>query len=235
MRFRSAFFYDVKLQFRHGFYSAYLIISMIYIILLHALPLEYRQPVDIMLTFSDPGVLGFFFVGGLVLLEKGQNIHDSLFVTPYKPEEYILSKTLTLTTLSILTCSVIHLSAFGFNTNLILYLLGVAMTSFFFTLIGIGLAVRCKTINEFFIKSMVYTSILILPILEILGVWNSPIFYGLPAKASLLLIGSAFTSLSLGELTYAVISLAIWCVIAYIWTRNSFRRYIILKIGGGQN
>ncbi|WP_422658829.1 ABC transporter permease [Paenibacillus sp. EC2-1] len=235
MRLQAAFFYDVKLQFRHGFYYAYLIISTIYIMVLHALPQEFRQTADIILTFSDPGVLGFFFVGGLVLLEKGQNIHDNLFVTPYKPEEYILSKTLSLTALSILTCSVIHLSTFGFHTNLFLYLLGVAMTSFFFTLIGMGLSARCKTINQFFIKSMLYTSILILPLLETIGLWNSPLFYILPAKGSLLLIRSAFTNLSLGELTYAVISLAVWCVVAYFWTRNSIRRYIILKIGGGQN
>ncbi|TXK85115.1 ABC transporter permease [Paenibacillus sp. N3.4] len=234
MRFAAAFAFDIKLQFRHGFYYAYALISAAYALLLHLLPEAYRESVDVVLTFSDPSMLGFFFIGGLVLLEKGQDIHDSLFVTPYKPSEYIFSKTLSLTFLSLLTSYAVHVSTFGFNTNPLLFLASVALTSMFFTLIGLGVAVRCKTINGFFFASSVYTIVFVLPVFETVGLWRSPLFTILPAKASLLLLGSAFQPIKVEEIIYSLCLLLAWCGLAYIWTRHSFRTFIILKIGGAR-
>lgn len=233
MRLRSAFLYDVKLQFRHGFYYAYMLISAAYIILLNLLPINIRETVDIILTFSDPSVLGFFFIGGLVLLEKGQNIYDNLFVTPYTAKEYLLSKTLSLTLLSVITSLIIHLSAFGFETNLLLFALGVTQSSTFFTMLGLGVAVRCQTLNGFFFLSTVSTFIFVVPIIEVIGLWSSPLFYFIPAKASLLLIGSAFEPLTTADVIYAVGVLLAWNGAAFVFAKTSFQRYIILKIGGG--
>ncbi|WP_442604002.1 fluoroquinolone export ABC transporter permease subunit [Paenibacillus sp. KN14-4R] len=233
MRLRSALIYDIKLQFRHGFYYAYVLISAFYIGLLHVLPADYKEIVEVMITFSDPSMLGFFFIGGLVLLEKGQNIHDNLFVTPYKPEEYLISKTLSLTLLSVVTSYVVYVSSFGFGTNPLLFLASVMLTSIIFTLIGLGVAVRCKTINGFFVTSSLYSFVLILPVLETVGLWSTPLFTILPAKASLLLLGSAFHTISTAEIIYSFCMLLAWCGIAFVWTRYSFRKFIVLKIGGG--
>ncbi|CAH0119327.1 Fluoroquinolones export permease protein [Paenibacillus sp. CECT 9249] len=231
MRLASAFVYDMKLQFRHGFYYAYLFISAAYIVLLRLMPREYKETASILITFSDPSVLGFFFIGGLVLLEKGQNVYDNLFVTPYRPAEYIVSKTLSLTLLSVVTSYAVHVGAFGFHTNLLLYVTGVALTSFFFTLIGMGLAVRCQTLNGFFFMSTLYTFVFVLPLFETVDVWTSPLFAVLPAKASLLLLGTAFSPLDWRELAYGLLLLAGWNAIAFLWTWHSFRKFIILKIG----
>jgi fluoroquinolone transport system permease protein len=225
--------YDMKLQIRHGFYYAYMLIAAAYIVLLRSLPLDIRETVGTVITFSDPSVLGFFFIGGLVLLEKGQNIYDNLFVTPYKPEEYILSKTLSLTLLSVVTSCIIHLSAFGLHPDLFLFLLGVTMTSVFFTLLGLGLAVRCQTLNGFFLMSTVYTFVFVIPLVEVVGVWTTPLFYFIPAKASLMMIQSPFNPLGTGQMIYAIGTLTAWIGIAWMWTRVSFRKFITLQMGGG--
>lgn len=233
MRLLSAFRYDVLLQFRHGFYYAYALIATSYMILLQLLPNSYLEKTSVLLTFSDPSMLGFFFIGGLVLLEKGQSIHDSLFVTPYTPNEYILSKTLSLTLLSVTTSWIIHISAFGFDTNAAWLLIGVALTSVFFTLIGLGVAVRVKTLNGFFLLSSAATFVFLLPALDTVSLGSSPLFAVLPTYGSLLLIGSPFTSPSISRILYSMVLLLAWTGLAYLWTRKSFYRYIVYKIGEG--
>ncbi|MFB6497146.1 fluoroquinolone export ABC transporter permease subunit [Bacillus haynesii] len=233
MRILSAISHDIKLQFKHGFYYAYLLISTVYIAVLQFLPIEYREAANIALTFSDPSVLGFFFIGGLVLLEKGQNIHDSLFVTPLSASEYILSKTASLSVLSLGSSIFIHSSVFGFGTHSGLFACGVLFTSFFFTMIGLGLAVRCETLNGFFFLSSLSTFVFVLPLFEAAGIWSSPLFYALPSKASFMLLGSAFTDLQQWELIYAISILLLWNGAAYLWARHSLQTFITLKLGGG--
>jgi len=233
MRLAAAFRYDVLLQFRHGFYYAYALVAMAYIVLMQLLPESYLEKTNILLTFSDPSMLGFFFIGGLVLLEKGQGIHDSLFVTPYTPEEYIWSKTLSLTVLSVATSWIIHASAFGFGTNPVWLLTGVAMTSVFFTFIGLGVAVRVKTINGFFFLSTLATLPFMLPVLETAGIWSSPLLAVLPTYGSLLFIGSPFSAPSAAQLLYSAVLLLAWIGLAYGWTRNSVYRFLVYKIGEG--
>ncbi|MFO6495734.1 MULTISPECIES: fluoroquinolone export ABC transporter permease subunit [Bacillus] len=230
----SAFRHDVKLQAKHGFYYAYLLISAAYIVFLQFLPKGHQESVNVVLTFSDPSVLGFFFIGGLVLLEKGQNILDSLFVTPLRPEEYILSKTASLSLLSLVSSYLIHSSVFGFGTNAVLFLSGVLLTSFFFTQIGLGLAVRCVTLNGFFFLSTLCTLVFILPLFETVGLWKSPLFYLLPSKASLLLLEAAFHPLGKWELAYCLFLLLLWNGAAFLWTRHSVRTFITFKLGGGE-
>ncbi|MCU0397747.1 MAG: hypothetical protein MUC73_06555, partial [Cyclobacteriaceae bacterium] len=51
----------------------------------------------ILVIFNDPALLGFLFVGVLVLFEKNENTLDALAVTPIKISNYILSKSISLT------------------------------------------------------------------------------------------------------------------------------------------
>ncbi|PAQ13498.1 ABC transporter permease [Bacillaceae bacterium SAOS 7] len=231
MRLTSALFYDVKLQFRHGLYIAYFLISHFYILLLFQLPASYRETANVLLTFSDPSMLGFFFIGGLVLLEKGQHIHDPLFVTPYKPEEYILSKTMSLMILSVVSSLYIHIVTFGFSSSLFLFTLGVLLTSMIFTLLGLAVAIRCETVNQFFLRSVIYTVVFCLPLLSYVGIWDANWMIWLPTHASLLLLRSVFEPISVSTILYCVVTLSGWLAFSFWLARQSFYQSIILKIG----
>lgn len=232
MRLTAAIAYDIKLQFRHGFYYAYLVISLFYMALLQLLPSSAREMANILLTFTDPSMLGFFFIGGLVLLEKGQDIHNTLFVTPYKPEEYIFSKTLSLTLLSALSSYMIHVSQFGFTTKPLLLMLGVVMTSIFFTLAGMGVAFRCRSLNGFFFLSTLVALVFVLPLSDYLQIWSTPLYHLLPTQASLLLLRSVFEPIPPLQWIYAILLLAGWSGLAFLWARYSFRKFIMLQMGG---
>ena len=96
MRFTSALKYDLKFQIRHGFYYAYAFVVTFYLIALLNIPLGIREWVTTLVIFSDTSVLGFFFVGSIILLERGQGTLNTLFVTPIRLHEFLLSKSLSL-------------------------------------------------------------------------------------------------------------------------------------------
>ncbi|MBN3522454.1 ABC transporter permease [Paenibacillus apiarius] len=225
-RFFGSWRQDMKLQFRHHFYSAYLLISIAYIILLRMLPDTYQADLNVLLTFSDPSMLGFFFIGGLILLEKGQHIHDNLFVTPYSPASYIWSKTLSLTCLSLISSLFIHMSTFGIHQRIGVFIAGVALTAVFFTLVGLGVAVRCHTVNGFFFSSVLYSTILVLPVLETMQVYSSKLFLLFPATGSLLLLTSVFKPISGADTSYAIACLLIWIGIAFYWAHSSMQSFL---------
>ncbi|SMF89727.1 fluoroquinolone transport system permease protein [Paenibacillus uliginis N3/975] len=214
---------DIKLQLRHHFYTAYLLISLAYLILLNMIPENQQAMWSILLTFSDPSMLGYFFIGGLILLEKGQHIHDNLFVTPYPLGAYIWSKTLSLTCLSLMSSLAIHIGTFGLHRNMIILIIAVMLTSVFFTLVGLGVAVRCHTMNGFFFSSILVSTILVLPVLDTLHIFSSKVFLFFPAGASLLLLQSVFEPVQTIDIVFAVIIMLSWIGIAFIWAHRSLQ------------
>ncbi|MDU5144180.1 MAG: ABC transporter permease [Paenibacillus dendritiformis] len=224
-RFRHALAGDIRLQVRHQFYTAYALVSTVYIVLLHQLPAGYRATANLLLTFSDPSMLGFFFIGGLVLLEKGQDIHEALFATPHSPFAYIGSKLLSLMLLSLGSSLLIHVSTFGFHRGLGWFLIGVALTSAFFTLAGLGLAARCRTMNGFFFCSVPLCVFFTLPAGEVLGLYEGGLLRALPAAGSLLMLQSAFRPVPDGELLLGAACLMVWIGAAYAWAFRSLQLF----------
>ncbi|MDF2893132.1 MAG: putative transporter permease [Clostridia bacterium] len=233
MRILQAVKYDIKFQFRHGFYYAYLLLTILYIFAFRLMPIDAARYAATVIVFSDPAVMGFFFIGGIVLLEKGQNIYQSLFVTPLRVHEYLIAKAVSLTLLSTITSFAIIVLSFGRVENPLIFLLGVVFTSVLFTLIGFTLAVRCKNINQYIIISPLYTIIFMLPMLEYFGLTKSWLFNLLPAKPSLILIKAAFYNITFADTAFGIIALLIWCVISYVWAKDWFYKYIVLRAGDG--
>ena len=232
MRIIRAIQYDLLFQFRHGFYYAYGLVTVLYIVLLRLIPPVSREFVTTFIIFSDPAVLGAFFIGGIILLEKGQRVLQHLFITPITIEEYILAKTISLTTLALISSLAIVIVTFGYKFNAVLLIIAVSLSSVFFTLAGMLLAVRVKTVNEYLFKSPVYFTALFLPLLALLNIYKTPVFYIFPTNAALILTKAAFNHLPLIEITFAIIILLIWVILAFILAKGQIRKYIISKNGG---
>lgn len=235
-RLLSAMLFEVRLQARQGFYAAYVLISAFYIIILRLIPEgDMKTTAHALITFSDPSMLGFYFVGGLVLLEKNQRILDPLMVTPLTLDEYMLSKVVSLAALSMASGAVIRFGALGFEGEWFGFLAGLFFTSVFFTLFGLGVAVRCHGVNQYFIKSTFAALVFTLPILDALNIWSTPLFYAFPSNASLLLIESSFFPLSAWEYVYSLSAITVWIAAAYVWARKSFHQFVVLKISDGRD
>ena len=103
--------WDMRLQFKHGFYLLYLILTVIYLVVLSALPEGWRENAAVILIFSDPAAMGLFFMGAIILFEKSQSVHRALAVSPLSAGGYILSKVLSLGIISVLVAAVLAMGA----------------------------------------------------------------------------------------------------------------------------
>ncbi|WP_163579376.1 hypothetical protein [Gracilibacillus saliphilus] len=224
--------YDVLSQFRYGFYYAYIAILILYYALLSNLPTELRNDMEVLIIFSDPSAVGYFIIGGIILLEIDQNTLENLFVTPVRIYEYIFSKVISLTFLAVIITLIIVLTTWEGQLHLFTLLLGVILTSIFFTLLGLTAAVYSNSINEYLLKAPLIVSVFYLPVLEYLDIYAHPLFNLIPGKASLVLLEAGFEEINPLAMFYAIGTLSVWIVLAYLLAHRSFYRRIILRIGG---
>jgi fluoroquinolone transport system permease protein len=95
-RFLSAFRSDVRYQWRYGFYFVYAFLIACFVAIIRVLPEGWRQTALVAALLGDPALLGFFFIGGILQLERGEGLLDALFASPLRPAEYLVSKAASL-------------------------------------------------------------------------------------------------------------------------------------------
>jgi fluoroquinolone transport system permease protein len=162
-RVGSAFVTDMRFQWKQGFFIIYLIVSFFYLLILSQLPhfiIDYALPI---IVFSDPSVLGLFFIGGMVLLEKEQGVLQMLVVTPLTIKEYVLSKVLALTLVALMAGILITAVAAYNPVDYFTLIIGIILTSVFFTLLGFIISTKAKNLNAFFLHMMPWTALLMVP------------------------------------------------------------------------
>jgi fluoroquinolone transport system permease protein len=218
---------DARLQWRQGFYAAYVLLTTLYILALRLMPSRWYPRIVPFLVFSDPAVFGFFAAGALVILERDDGMMQTLFVTPLGIGEYVAAKVLSLTTLAVVTSLAIAAGAVGTDFDILLLAIGVALTAVLLIQIGLALAARFATINRFMLGGSAATFILAAPLLAFSGLVGSSWVVVLPTHASLVLIGGAFAEREPGIV--AVASSIVWLlacnVAAFLWTRRWIARY----------
>ena len=220
---------EITLQWRQGFWLVYFIFSAIYVAVLLNLPEKNRLLVSLILILSDTTMLGLIFIGALVLLEKQQAVIQSLFVTPLEPSRYIWSKTLSLSLIAICMSMLVYLPAWTFNTYTLLLLTCITVTAGTFVMLGLGLAARIETINQYFGLLMGVSMLLILPVVPYMLLDQHPIFLFLPYVASLDLMLGALNPLPFWRILLDAILLVAWGYLAYSYALRRVKRYLVYK------
>ncbi len=227
MRALSAVKTDLVFQYRHGFYAAYLVVTVFYIVLLRLLPPQPGAVLAPALLFTDPAVLGFFFVGGLVLFERKQNLLEGFLVTPLRPGEYLFAKALSLSLISLGTSLAIIWLGVKAPFNPLLLLTGVGLTAPFFTLVGVTLAVRSRTLNGFILISFLTAPLFAIPLAEYFGLFTHPLLYLVPGRGGMLLLAGSLQGIAPTDVLFSTLSLTFWLVAAFIWAKKCFYRNIV--------
>lgn len=231
-RFINSFKNDIKIQFKYGFYTVYLIVTVIYIIILKNIQEEFVSKTLTFIIFSDPSFLGFLFIGAIILFEKSENTIDFLTATPLRIHEYILSKVLSLSFLSFIASLVIIFAVVGIKFNFFILLIAIILTSSFFTLLGIFAVSKMNNINEYLIWSVFYLSIFSIPVISFFEIFNSSIFFLIPTHSSLNLFSMLFSETSLIKAIISIFLLIIFNLLIYYFTYKRFYKYVLLKAGG---
>ena len=168
MRLKRLFLLDMRFQAKYGFYFLYAILTAIYTIVLFALPEHWRGQAAAILIFSDPASMGLFFMGAIVLLEKSQHTPCALAVSPVRAAEYVIAKVGSLSVVSLAVAAALALAA-GVD-DLPMVLSGTLLSSVIFTLLGIMIAARIGSLNQFILWTVPVEAACFVP--AVLHLWK---------------------------------------------------------------
>lgn len=210
MRLLNALRADIRFQFKQGFYLVYLLLTLVYMIVLTRFPIELKRIAVPLTVFSDPSMVGFFFIGAIVMLEKVQGVLQYVTVTPLRSIEYLLAKVISLTIVALTAAIMIIVATYNEPLNWIVLISGIMLTSSFFVLYGFIAAANCSTMNQYFIKMIPYMLLIVLPCFSLIGFPCSWVFNIFPSVAGLQLVLGAFTGLpllnTLGFIAYLLLA-----------------------------
>jgi fluoroquinolone transport system permease protein len=202
-RLATLILHDARLQYRYGIYIAYAFVIAFYAaIFVWAGPwLPAWAPAFII--FTDPAVLGFFFLGALMMLEKSERVRTALAVAPLSAGDYYVAKLVTLTAVALVACMILifflHRPA-----DPALLLVAVALTSIQYIGIGVPIALRFRTVNAYLIGSAGFLTPVIAPgflaLLDPMPIWLAL----LPAVSQfrLILVATRAATASLPEIGF---------------------------------
>ena len=207
MRTKALLFSDMRFQIRYGFYATYAVLTLVYIGLLFALPAAWRGDAALLMIYTDPAAMGLFFMGSIVLFEKNERVLDSLAISPVAPAEYVLSKLCSIGVIATLTAVLIGAAA-GAIRNPVLFVLAVFVCSCLFSALGLIVACRIKTLNQFLFATVPLEIAATVPAVLWMFWFPSDVWLLHPGAAMLSLCGGR------GSAALAVLSLLVWTLLA---------------------
>jgi fluoroquinolone transport system permease protein len=223
MRLAATVGTDLRLQLRNGFYLASAFIVVFSIVLLRWLPPETARLILPVVLIENVLANSFYFVSGLLLLERVEGTFAAQSVTPLRVNEYLASKVGTLTLLSLAESLPIAGAVLGIGPWLPPMAAGVALAAVSFCLVGIALVLRYDSINEFMMPTVLYTFLLTLPIFGVFGVGAPSWYLPHPIQGPLSLM-TPDVPRSGAEFVYAIGYPLVWIVPAYLASRQALAR-----------
>ena len=228
-RLKTAVLWEMRLQFRQGFYYAAAFIAVLMTIVLWQFPQAELPTILPLFVLGNMTIGTFYFMAGLVLLEKGDGVLEGLIVSPLRQGEYLAAKMISLTLLTLVENVGIVTAVYGLNANLLLLVLGVGLMASFNVLCGFIAVARYDSINSFLMPSILITLTLSVPLVDYLGFWRSPLLYLHPVQAMLLLLKGAFAPIAVWQMVYGVLYAALWIGLLFRISERIFYRFIVLQ------
>jgi fluoroquinolone transport system permease protein len=222
---------DVTLQLRQGFYYASAFVLVVCVAVVSRIPMLNLSWLLPALVLGNLMMNTFYFIGGLVLLEKGEGTLEAQVVTPLRTWEYLASKIGTLTLLGLVENIVIVILLAGFRFGMLPMATSIVLASIIFCLAGVVAVVRYNSINEYLMPSVLYSSLLLAPLLPYMIQWDGWLLYLHPLHATLLLAQAAFQPMAYWQMIYGVLYSMLWVGLMVYFGQRAFRRFIIVGAG----
>ena len=230
---------DLLLQFRNGFFYATAFVIAIWALLISRLHLlDTRPNLEWLLppmVLDSLVINSFYFVGALVLLEKGEGTLEAQVVTPLRTSEYLVSKVITLTLLALLQNVIVVGLVAGVTSGMLQLIAGTVLASTFYVLLGFVAVARYNSINEYLLPSLLYVAVLLLPLLPYVNGWDGPLLYLHPLQAPLVVIQAAFQPVEFWRIMYGLLYAGLWIGLVYLFARPALRRFVIAEVGASSD
>ncbi len=181
-----------------------------------------------LLIYNDPAIIGMFFVGLSVIMEKNQQVLEALFVTPVSHHVYLISRILALSIIGWACALGMGFAILGTSFNIGHFSAGVFGTSVLFSIVGIFVVSYTTEFLLFMLKSIPVLFALSLPLLNYFDLTDIGLFYYMPIQGCLNLITNAYIENPLtSELIYGYISIIFWVPLFYFFTYRIFKARMI--------
>ena len=230
-RLRASFQLDIKSQFRNGFYYVSGFVALMLILILRQFPEVNWMLWWPVIILENLVVNTFYFMSGLVLLEKAEGTLEAQIVSPLRPWEYLSAKIGSLAVLSLLESLVIVVAVSGASFNWFLLVFGILCLVALYVLYGFLVVVRYDSIGEFILPSAIWTMAFSIPLLYYFNFWRSDWIFLHPLQAPLLLMQSAFEKIPPLHLFYAFAYSFFWIAIAYFLAQKAYHRFVVTEEG----
>lgn len=115
-----------------------------------------------LLTFNG-SLMGMFIIAAYIFLDKQEGIIKAYAVTASKVWQYLMSKVMVMTTVTILTTFVITLAVRGFKANYLLLLILLVTSSFFGSSIGLVISSFYDSMTKSFAAIYTFMMLFMLP------------------------------------------------------------------------
>ena len=153
---------------KYNLYTASIFVSIMWIGVLHFVDMENVTEIIPQLVFIDVTSMAMLLVGVTFIYEKNESTIRGILVSPVLKSEYILAKTISNITPSILSLTIMFLYSKIFKTvdiNYFILLSGVILVAFFHSLIGFLLTYYSKDFTDLVMNIMKVFLIFLLPVI----------------------------------------------------------------------
>jgi fluoroquinolone transport system permease protein len=216
--------WDLILLVKYGILPVATGIGALYIVLIYLLNIP--NNIVALLIFSDPSMMGFIFIGVMVLFEKQAGTSSVLVVTPLQPWQYLLSKSISLSIPAVIVAlSMVLASQSG--GSYVIVTVAVVLTSILFLLLGFVGAQRVKTFNQYILIIPMFLAPFCIPLVDYFGLWQSHLMWIIPTHSSLKLLSGAFGDIKLWEVTLSIAILTVSIYIAWQWALKVYKEKMI--------
>lgn len=175
------------------------------------------------------------YITGMLSLERDDGVLAAISVSPLRPWEYILAKTLTLSLLTFIEGVVIVAGVWWWlwrsngaiavpGWQVLPGLIGLGVLH---VLAGFVLVVRYRRFMDALIPMSLIAVVFQLPAFYFLGVLKSPLWLCVPTGAPAMWIKGGFVSLATWEWCYAVGGTLLALLILWIWALRAYDRYVV--------
>jgi fluoroquinolone transport system permease protein len=225
-------------QARNGFYWASAFLVVVLGALLLRVPAAARSdeaawvPAMVVVNFQ---ITTFFFVAGLLLLEREEGTLNALAVSPFSPGAYLAARTITLTALAAVESMALVWIAFGSGGSWLLVVSGAAALGVINTGFGAAVGARYASVNALLLPASALVTLLLLPLLPHFGLLPRLPFLLHPIEPALALIRAGYGAAGPGEIAFGVAGSSAWSALAFRWGRESVGRLMRdTRAGGGR-
>lgn len=222
----NALRWDVVVQARNGFYWA----SAFLIVVISALLLSVPETARANSALWVPAILvinlqitTFFFVAGLLLLERDEGTLHALAVSPLSASGYLAMRTFSLTALAAAETIAIVLIGFGSGGSWWLILLGTASLGVIYTGFGAAVATRYDSVNALLLPASAFVALLLLPLLPHFELAPRLPFLLHPLEPPMTLIRAGYGAADPTDVAFGVVGSFAWSAIAFVWGRKRVR------------